>query len=102
MAADKHRLMGVQTILTEDTSWSSIAPPPPMKHFRVNKVFLVVFNLLLCLSEVLIGYVGSCTNQLTATFNALYPEVNENQALYQGLIGSAAVFGMTIGAFSGG
>eukprot|EP00347_Sterkiella_histriomuscorum_P017146 403350492 len=72
------------------------------RKFQVNWTFLTMFNIILNLCEILIGYVISCTNQLTITFNAKFDFVNENQALYQGLIGSSGIFGMTMGALIGG
>ncbi|CDW74001.1 sugar transporter family protein [Stylonychia lemnae] len=72
------------------------------KKFKTNLTFLIIFSLFMDLGEILIGYIISCTNQTTTTFNVKFDFVNENQALYQGLIGSSGVLGMTIGAISGG
>ena len=72
------------------------------RKFKANWTFIVIFNLLLNLLEINIGYVLSCTNQTATTFNLKFDFVGKNPALYQGLLGSSGVFGMTIGALIGG
>ena len=49
-----------------------------LKKFKTNIIFLIIFSLLMDLAEILIGYIISCTNQTTTTFNAKFDFVNEN------------------------
>ena len=67
----------LSTVLIDETS-KTLTSSTTLKKFQINLVFIIVFNFLLDLSEILIGYVIASTNQLTSTFNALYPIVNEN------------------------
>ena len=70
--------------------------------FKVNMAFLVVFTASLNVGGICIGHILAATNQTNNVFMAKFPTYAAQPTLYSSLTGSAGVFGMAVGAITGG
>ena len=69
----------------------------------VNIRYLAAVMIILDLSGLLIGYSISYQNQVTKCFNAKFGwETDSDKSLYNAIIGTSEILGMTIGAIFGG